>query len=390
MDLEAIRNSPVGKLVPSDWTDSTGKHRKYEAFLPDPLPSELELSTATWSVVLEAATALSKLDQSGSQIPAPGLLRDPAIRREAQSTSALEGTYAAFTDLLEAEQEDEKPRQGVIVELLNYVFVAEQAFDWISERPVTLTMLGELQKNLVANTPGDLSDSGGIRDRQVLVGSPDGSVEEARYIPPPPGDLLKSGVEELLAWMQDEGSKLPPVLRAALAHYQFEALHPFSDGNGRIGRLLIVLQLLQDKVLRDPLLVVSPWFEARRREYQDQLLSLSQTGNFEAWVSFFCEGIRSQALSTLDRVERLLSYQQDVRELCQKEKVRGVATRIAEDLIGKPMLQTTRASRHYGVSYQAANKAIAKLVELGLLEETSGRNYGRIFRAHGVLEILQQ
>jgi Fic family protein len=317
-------------------------------------------------------------------------LRDPAIRREAQSTSALEGTYAAFTDLLEAEQEDEKPQQGAIVELLNYVFVAEQAFDWISERPVTLTMLGELQKNLVANTPGDLSDSGGIRDRQVLVGSPGGSVEEARYIPPPPGDPLKSGVEELLAWMQNEDSKLPPIVRAALAHYQFEALHPFSDGNGRIGRLLIVLQLLQDEVLRDPLLVVSPWFEARRREYQDQLLSLSQTGDFDAWISFFCEGIRSQALSTLDRVERLLSYQQDVRERCQREKVRGVATRIAENLIGNPILQTTRAGRQYSVSYQAANKAIAKLVELGLLEETTGRNYGRTYRAPGVLEILQQ
>lgn len=390
MDLEEIGKSPVGRLVPSDWTDSAGRHRRYEAFLPAPLPAELELSTSTWNVVLDAATALSKLDQSGSQIPVPGLLRGPAIRREAQSTSALEGTYAALTDLLEAEQEDEKPRQGAIVELLNYVFVAERAFDWIAERPITLRMLGELQRQLVANTPGDLPDAGGVRNRQVLVGSPGGSVEEARYIPPPPGDPLKSGVKELLAWMADQDSRHHPVLRAALAHYQFEALHPFSDGNGRIGRLLIVLQLLQDGVLRDPLLVVSPWFETRRREYQDQLLSLSQTGNFDNWVSFFCEGIRSQALSTLERVERLLSYQQEVRELCEKKRVRGVAARIAEDLIGNPMIQPTKASRLYSVSYQAANKAIAKLVELDLLEEASGRNYRRNYRAPGVLEILRQ
>ena len=389
MELEAIRNSPVGELVPSDWTDAQGRHLKYEAFVPDSLPLELELETPTWNVVLEAATALSKLDQGGSQIPAPELLRGPAIRREAQSTSALEGTYAAFTDLLEAEQEDEKPLHGAIVELLNYVQVAEHAFDWVSERPVTFSMLGQLQKTLVANTPGDLPDSGGIRDRQVLVGSPGGSVEEARYIPPPPGDPLKAGAEELLRWMQDENSKFHPVVRAALAHYQFEALHPFSDGNGRIGRLLIVLQLLQDKVLRDPLLVVSPWFEARRREYQDQLLSLSQTGNFDAWIAFFCEGIRSQASSTLERIENLRAYQQEVREFCQKEKIRGVAARIAEDLIGNPMLQTTRTGRRYGVTYQAANKAIAKLVEFGLLEEMTGRRYGRTYRAPGVLEILQ-
>jgi cell filamentation protein, protein adenylyltransferase len=383
-----MRNSPVGKLVPRKEADAQGRRREYEAFVPDSLPRELELETSTWNVVVEAATALSKLDQGGSQIPAPELLRGPAIRREAQSTSALEGTYAAFTDLLEAEQQDERPQRGAIVELLNYVRVAEHAFDWVAERPVTLTVLGQLQKTLVANTPGDLPDAGGVRDRQVFVGSPGGTMEDARYIPPPPGDPLKGSMEELLSWMGDEGSKLPPVVRAALAHYQFEALHPFSDGNGRIGRLLIVLQLMQDRVLRDPLLVVSPWFEARRREYQDRLLSLSQTGDFDAWVSFFCEGIRSQALSTLERVERLLSYQQEVRELCQGTRVRGVAARIAEDLIGNPMLQPTRTGRRYDVSYQAANKAIARLVELGLLEEMTGRRYGRTYRAPGVLAIL--
>jgi len=315
-------------------------------------------------------------------------LRRPAIRREAQSTSALEGTYAAFTDLLEAEQQA-RPRYGAIVEILNYVNVAEQAFDWIGDRPITLSMLARLQKMLVADTPGDLDDSGSIRSRQVVVGSPGGSVEEARYVPQPPGDGLKAAVEALLQWMQDGAPDIHPVVRAALAHYQIEALHPFSDGNGRIGRLLIVLQLMQDGILRDPLLVVSPWFEARRRDYQGELLALSQTGDFDRWIAFFCEGLRAQAVATMDRVEELLVYQKEVREHCQEQNVRGVAARIAEDLIGNPMLRATWASKAYGVTYQAANKAIKRLVREGLLDEMTGRSYGRIFRATAVLDILQ-
>jgi Fic family protein len=388
VDIAAIRSSPVGELVPISGNDPrTGQHFDHMAFMPAPLPEAIELDTSTWHLVLEAATGLSKLDQAGRQIPAPGLLRRPAIRREAQSTSALEGTYAAFTDLLEAEQEEGEP-YGAIRELLNYVEAAEHAFDWIVERRITLPMLGQLQKTLVEGTPGDLTDAGGIRDRQVVVGSPGGSIEDARYVPPPPGDRLKAGVEEMLRWM-DSASEINPVVRASLAHYQFEALHPFSDGNGRIGRLLVVLQLMQDGVLRDPLLVVSPWFETRRRAYQDQLLSVSQTGDFDSWVAFFCEGLQAQADATLERVERLLAYQQQLRDACRERNIRGVASRMAEDLIGNPLLRPSRAAKEYGVSYQAANKAIARLANEGIIEEMTGRRYGRIFRSPGVLEILQ-
>ena len=391
MDLDAIRTSPIGSLVPIFGTDPrTGRAFEHMAFLPVPLPDEIpQLTNATWLVVVEASEALARLDQGGRQIPAPELLRRPAVRREAQSTSALEGTYAAFTDLLEADlAEDEGPATGAMRELLNYVRAAEQAFDWLSERPLTLGFIGQLQRILVQGTLGERSDAGGIRDRQVVVGPRGVPVTEARYVPPPNGDRLRVGVETWLEWLTRD-SPLPPVLRAALTHYQFEALHPFSDGNGRIGRLLVVLQLMQYGVLREPLLVVSPWFEERRREYQDQLLALSQTGEYDPWVAFFCEGIRAQAVSTMERVEKLLDYQAELRELVRTRNIRGVGARIAEDLIGNPMIQPTWAAKHYGVSYQAANNGMQRLLDEHVLEEMTGRRYDRMFASRRVLALLQ-
>lgn len=391
MDLDAIRRSPVGSLVPISGTDPrTGQAYEHMAFVPAPLPSEVpQLSNGTWQIVVAASEALARLDQGGRRIPAPELLRRPAVRREAQSTSALEGTYAAFTDLLEADlDEGEGPPSGALRELLNYVRAAEQAFDWIAERPLTLGLVGQLQKILVQGTVGELSDAGGIRDRQVVVGARGVPITQARYVPPPNGDALRAGVEAWLDWLSKD-SVLPPVLRASLAHYQFEALHPFSDGNGRIGRLLVVLQLMQYGVLREPLLIVSPWFEERRREYQDHLLALSQTGDYDPWIAFFCEGIWAQAESTIDRVDKLLDYQEELRRLVRDKNIRGVAARIAEDLIGNPMIQPTWAAKHYGVSYQAANNGIQRLLIEGVLDELTGRTYGRVFASSYVLGLVQ-
>jgi len=389
MDLDAIRDSPIGNLVPIAGTDPhTGRAFEHMAFQPDPLPHEVELSAGTWPTVLEAATALTRLDQGGRQIPAPEMLRRPAIRREAQSTSALEGTYAAYTDLLEADLVKDAPRSAALNELFNFVYVAERAFEWVPARPLTVGLLCELQGQLVAGTTGDLPDAGQIRDRQVVVGSRGGPIEDARYVPSPSGTWLESNVHELIDWMRRD-SDIPSVVRAALAHYQFEALHPFSDGNGRLGRLMIVLQLMLDGVLRDPLLIVSPWFEARRREYQDQLLEVSQTGRFDSWVRFFCEGMRAQATSTMDQVERLLEKQQEIRQIVHDKNVKGVAARIAEDLIGTPMVQATYAANEYGVSYQAANQGIKRLVAQGVLAEMTGRTYGRVFASKDILSILQ-
>jgi len=388
-----MAQSPVGRLVSISGIDPwSGEHYEHQAFVPDPLPQRIErlnLSADTWSAVVDAAAALAKLDQAGRQVPKPELFRRPTLRREAQSTSALEGTYVAFADLLEADLDEGRPvRSAEVREVLNYVQAAERAFDWIEERPLTLGLLGELHRILVRGTSGDLSDAGGVRDRQVVVGAQRRPITESRYVPPPPGDVLQSGVEAWLSWL-NEPSDIPHVVRAALAHYQFESLHPFSDGNGRLGRLIVVLQLMRYEVLHYSLLIVSPWFEARRLEYQDGLLRVSQTGDFDPWIRFFSEGLRAQADATLVRIEALLDYQDELRALIRDRRIRGVRAQIMEDIVGQPLIAVPWAAQRYGVSYQAANEAIAKLVNDGILAEMTGRNYDRLFAARRVLRIIE-
>jgi Fic family protein len=390
MDLEAFAATPVGVLVPISGTDPrTGKHFQHKAFIPSPLPPTTpELGPKTWAAVSQASLALGRLDDAGQRIPNPHLLRRPSIRREAVSTSALEGTYAPFEEVLEADVEDESEASPAVQEILNYVRVAEAALDRVSDRPITVNMLCELQAVLVEGTPGDTADAGRIREVQVVIGPEGSPVEEARFVPPPPGDQLELGFRDWESWLNEQHG-IDPVVAVALAHFQFEALHPFNDGNGRLGRLLMVLQLIRSEVLHEGVLTISPWLEQRRREYQDHLLRISQTGAFDPWVRFIAQGITERADAATDQVHRLLGFQQSARELSRTYPLRGVAAQIAEDLIGRPLVTPTAAARIYDVTYPAANNAISRLVEAGLLREITGGRYGRIFVSAEVLAIIE-
>lgn len=273
--------------------------------------------------------------------------------------------------------------------MLNYVRAAEHAYAVVRERGITMGLLGEAHHLLVAGTRADGPMAGRIRDHQVVIGPPGGRVPEARFVPPPPGTELEIAVRDWVRWV-GTASELPIVVRAALAHYQFEALHPFNDGNGRIGRLLIVLQLLAAGALHEPLLTVSPWFEARRRDYQDHLGRLSETGDWDEWVAFFAEGVAAQAGSTTDKVTRLLTYQEETRAHARERGLRGLAFNLVDGLIARPIVTSGWVADAHGVSRQAAITAIGRLVEAGVLRETTGRNYGRVFAADDVIRILER
>lgn len=390
MDKEALDRSPLGQLVPISGTDGrTGEHYSDFAFLARPLPIRVDLSSATWTAVARAEAALARLDQAARQIPEPALVRQPALRREAQSTSALEGTFAPFEDVLESDIEDRGQLSAEIREILNYVVAAEEAFTWITERPLTAGLIANLQQILVHATPGEYSDAGRVRDRQVVIGPRDAPLSEARFVPAPPGDQLRAGLEDWVNWVNDPPKDMPPTVQAALAHYQFETLHPFSDGNGRIGRLLIVLQLMKQEVLREPILVVSPWFEARRREYQDGLLELSESGDWDGWVRFFAAGVGASADSTHERVDRLLSWQQEALSRVRAAGISGVAERVAGELIGSPVLRASQVARRHRVTHQAAMNALRRLATEGLVEERQ-RNGRVVFNAAPVVALLSQ
>ena len=390
MDIERLNASPVGRLIPVVGPDPA-THEMVEgmAFLPDRLPSDLTLSTATWTTINGATAALARLDGAARLIPNPSLLRGPALRREAQSTSALEGTYAPFADVLAAEREGRLTMSAELREILNFEEMAELAFSWPEARPLSLGMLGELQKTLVRGAAGELEDAGGLRDRIVVIGAPGRGFEEARFVPPPPGDQLRAGVEDLLAWIASPPG-LPTVVQAALGHYQFECLHPYSDGNGRLGRLLVIVHLLRGAVIREPLLVVSPWFERRRDRYQQELLELSCDGDWDRWVAFFAEGVSAAAHESQLKVERLIRLQEELRAAVQIAGKRGAAERLAADLVGLPFVNRTVVAARYELSGQGAQNAINTLVDLDILRETprlSARG-ARLYEAPRVIEIV--
>lgn len=391
MQVDRFRESKAGTLVPIDGFDARfSEHYQHWAFVPHPLPDEVILEPRTWVIASEAMLSLGRLDQAGRQIPNPTLLRRPTLRREAQSTSALEGTYAPLIEVLEADPGDVRRRSPELAEVLNYVRAAEHGYAAVAERPLTLQLLLELHQFLVANTASDGTDAGRVRTHQVVIGAARGRVRDARFVPPPPGSDLEAGVRRWVEWVNRRQPSFPSVVAAALAHYQFETLHPFNDGNGRIGRLVIVLQLLLSGTLREPLLTVSPWFEARRSDYQDELQRVSETGEWDRWVTFFATGMRDQADDTTRKIDDLVGIHLRAKELCRSNNIRGTALDVAEGLIARPIITPTWVQSHYGVSYPSANNAVARLEHLGLLREITGGSYGRVFAADDVLRVLER
>jgi Fic family protein len=183
---------------------------------------------------------------------------------------------------------------------------------------------------------------------------------------------------------------LPTLVSAALAHYQFETLHPFIDGNGRVGRLVMVLMFITASDLKIPLLNVSPYLEQHRDEYIDHLRLISETGDFEPWIAFFSEAVKVQSERALLKADRLIDYRETLRQRLHKAGLRGVALQIAEDLVGAPVVTPTAASQKYSVSFQAANSAISRLVDQGVLHEITGRSYARLFVASAVVNMINE
>jgi Fic family protein len=331
MDIDALGKSPVGELVPITGTDPrTRESWRYWAFVPSPLPYEPNLSMATVNIASKAGMGVARLDQALSQLPNPTLLVRPIIRREAVSTSALEGTFTAFNEVLEADFLDDRQLSAEQREVRNYVYATEQAINLIERLPISRSLLGRLQKTIVRGTEGDTYDAGDLRQRQVGVGPKRRPIHEARSVPQPPGDSPVEGVSDWEKWVNAD-IELPVVAKIALAHYQFEALHPYSDGNGRLGRLVAVLQLMQEGVLRLPVLNLSPWLENHKDEYMDGLLDVSKTGNYEDWVAFFSQAVHDQAAEGLQTISRLLELKESIVHELRAARVRGSAIEMGAD-----------------------------------------------------------
>jgi Fic family protein len=387
VDIERFRNSPVGRLVPIHGRDTyLQRDYSHHAFVPCPTPKTLELSQSTYNSVAQANLALGRLDFAVRLLPRPGLLVRPVVRREAQSTSALEGTYAPLDEVLAADFIDEARRSAELREVMNYVVAADHALELIKVRPICLNMLCDLQAILVRGTRGEMFDSGQLRHKQVFIGERELGIEQSRFVPPPEGDRLLEGVTDWEKWINARDD-MPLVVKAAVGHYQFETLHPFSDGNGRLGRLIVVLQLIEADTLTYPVLNLSPWLKRRKEQYKDLLLEVSATGRYDPWVQFFSTAIEAQAQDMVQRIEELLAVREDLLSRV-RANTRGFAVDIVEDLIGYSSITPSALAKLHGVQYKTANDAIRRLVDLGVLREMTRQSYGRIFVCPRVSDIV--
>lgn len=385
----------TGSLVPISGTDPVLGAWEHRAFLPDPLPAEMPpLSPATYMAVADARAALAALDSTARQLPNPALLRLPTLRREAQSTSALEGTYAPLSDVLVADEDN--PSSAELVEVLNYVRMANVGFGRIAEgHALTLPLLSELQGILMRGTPLH-AVSGRLRDGHVVIGRRADAeptafpVRAARFVPPPPGFALETGLRDAIDWIRaDHTGRIDPVVAAAMSHYQFETLHPFRDGNGRLGRFLIVLHLQLAGILSEPTLTVSPWFEARRPEYYDRLLSVSTEGDWDGFVAFFALGLRAAADRTRTQMVGLVRVQAELKERVRASALRADSAHLVVDLaVANPSFTVRKVEGELGLSYARANKLVGQLVDLEILDVVNANAYGRRFFAPGVIDVL--
>ncbi len=366
------------------------RNESYEhfAFVPKPLPDELIFQTGTHNKVAKASILIGRLQEAVRKLPNPAILLQPSLRREAQSTSAIEGTYAPLNAIFQGDFLDDSELKESVREILNYVKAANRALELIKTKPICATVLSELQGILVQNTKGARIDQGKVRSSQVIIGDENKPVAESRFVPPPPGDILTKGFSDWEKWINSE-SEISPIIKAALGHYQFETLHPYNDGNGRLGRLVISLQFIEAGVLDLPILNLSDWFNLDKELYKNQLLKVSLTGDLDSWIKYFCEAIINQSEIEIKRIDSLVEFRDQLTQELLKRKERGAIFQMAESLIGSPMLTIQELANRHSISYPASNTVVKKLVHMGILRELTGAKYQKLYVCTGVLKILE-
>ena len=362
----------------------------YWTFIPRPLPPAIQWSPALISASGAAERSLGKLDTLAGTLPSPHILVRPFVRREAVWSSRIEGTRASLQDvyMYEAAQLSFLEPASDVQEVHNYVKALDYGRHRLSSLPVSLRLIREIHRELMTGVRGELMTPGEFRRSQNWIGPPGATLETARFVPPPV-DEMKMALDGLEKFIHAP-SEIPPLVRAALIHYQFEAIHPFLDGNGRIGRLLVILLLMEWGLLSQPWLYLSAYFETHRQAYYDHLLAVSQQGAWEAWLSFFLQGVGEQSEDAIGRIEQLQRlrsvYQNQVREERTVERL----LQVIDVLFERPILSIRQLEAALEVPYRTAQRYIEKLEAIGILQEVTGRARGRLYQAVEVLDILEK
>ena len=359
----------------------------YHAFVPAPPPPKFVYDADLALVLSRADAALSELSGLGRLLPNPHLLIAPYVRREAVLSSRIEGTRASLSDILLDEMEADVPHGDAadVREVRNYVTALEYGIKRLDKLPLSLRLVRELHARLMKGVRGDRATPGEFRRSQNWIGPSGSTPANAPYVPPPPAEMQKA----LSDWegFLHERDKLPELVQCALLHEQFEAIHPFLDGNGRVGRLLITLFLMERGRLSQPLLYLSVYIEAHRQDYYDLLQRARTRCDWSAWLRFFLTGVEETARDAIRRAGDLMDLREKFRKrLGEKPK----ALVLLDELFVNPYVTVARAAEVLKVSNPTARQAVALLEQHGMLKEISGRKWGQLYLATPVIKAIEK
>jgi Fic family protein len=347
----------------------------------------LELPRSTVNLLVDAERALGELKGLGRRgLPNPHLLIRPFLRQEAVLSSRIEGTRADLEQLLLFEiSPTDDPEQADVLEVANYVAALELGFALLERLPVSLRLIRELHARLMEGVRGQERRPGEFRHVQNMIGAPGDTEATARFVPPPVQEMHEA-LRQLERYWGERRDDLPFLVRIALFHYQFEAIHPFMDGNGRVGRLVISLQL--QEVLPQPLLYLSGYFERRRDNYLDHLHAVSTKGDWIPWIDFFLQGVVEQAREATHRSHQLLDLLEQYQNWASATPRSGNLRELLGLLFAQPILSTADVASHVGVTTRAANQLVQRLVDQGILVEITGRQRNRRFAAREIIAVV--
>lgn len=358
------------------------------AFVPSPLPPVLQLNWEIATRLSEARGALGQLSGVGRMLPNPHLLIRPFMKREAIISSRIEGTIVTDEELalFTADSPGKTPTPDV-KEVANYVTAIEHGLQRLPALPVSLRLIRELHEKLLSGVRGGERRPGDFRERQNFIGLTGQTIREARFVPPPVSEMTTAlnDLERFFAQPND----LPVLIKLALIHYQFETIHPFLDGNGRIGRLLIILLLIEQQLLPQPLLYLSAYFDKYKQEYMDHLLSVSQKGTWTEWITFFLQGIVEQSHDAIDLANKLLGLLQSYRTRIQRTHTSNLILNLVDELFYSPAIMVPSTAKKLNVSEGGVQLAVNKLVKEGILREATGKKRYRIYLATEIFEIMK-
>lgn len=361
----------------------------FKAFIPKPLPPDppIKMDAEMWTLLSRADRALGRLDGSTEILPNPDLFMYMYVRKEAVLSSQIEGTQATLMDILEFESRAVEPDQpGDVEEVVNHVAAINAGLEQLAELPLSLRLLREIHRVLMTNVRGRERTPGEFRRSQNWIGGT--SPTTARYVPPPVHEM-HAALDNFEKFLHND-EPMPVLVKVGLAHAQFETVHPFLDGNGRMGRLLITFLLCQMGVMKLPLLYLSHYFKLNRSEYYDRLQAIRDSGDWEGWLKFFLNGVGDVADEATITARHIVSMREEHQELVRRHfKSPGNALGLLNGLYFRPIVDVPSVAMLSEISYAHANTLVREFQQLGLLRETTGYKRNRRFAYDSYLALFQ-